>query len=64
MTSLAGRIENAAVPLYLITIGAIFLVADYGGPSVRRTWPALLIAFGAVRLAAFWARKTNDEAHV
>lgn len=62
MTALADRIEHAAVPLYLVTAGGIFLIADYGGPSVRNTWPALLIAFGAVRLAAYLARRSDERA--
>ncbi len=58
---LSGRIEAAAVPLYLMTAGLLILAGDYGGPGVRRTWPILLILFGALRMAAYWARRAGED---
>jgi hypothetical protein len=40
------------VPLLLIALGALFLLDDYLGLSVRRSWPALLIFWGVLLIAA------------
>jgi hypothetical protein len=34
------------VPLLLIALGALFLLDYSGGPTVRQTWPVLLIVWG------------------
>ena len=40
------------VPLFLIVLGALFLLEDYGGWSVGQTWPALLVLWGALLIGA------------
>jgi len=52
----AARIEALAPPLYVLTLGLLFL-ADYRlGWSVLATWPVLLILWGALRVARDAAR--------
>ena len=48
------RLEEATVPVYLITAGLLVLASDYLGVSVGRTWPLLLIVFGAMRVLIHW----------
>jgi hypothetical protein len=35
------------VPLFLIALGSLFLLDDYAGWPVTRTWPVLLVLWGA-----------------
>jgi hypothetical protein len=37
-------------PILLITLGAIVSVDHFGGYSIGRTWPLLLIVFGLLKL--------------
>lgn len=37
-------------PVLMIALGAVFAADHAGGPSFGRTWPILLIVFGAMRL--------------
>ena len=39
-------VRAVTVPLLLIALGALFLLDYSGGPSVRQTWPVLLIVWG------------------
>jgi hypothetical protein len=39
-------------PLLLIALGGLFLLEDYGGWSVTRSWPALLVLWGLLLIAA------------
>jgi len=57
----APRLEDAAVPVYLITGGLLVLLSDYAGLSVSRTWPLLLIVFGAMRVLIHWRRSQADD---
>jgi hypothetical protein len=43
-------VRAVTVPLLLITVGILFLLDYSGGPSVRQSWPVLLIVAGG-----FWA---------
>jgi hypothetical protein len=38
-------------PIMLITLGTLFAVDNLGPVSFTRTWPALLIVFGVLKLA-------------
>lgn len=50
-------VRAVAIPLLLITLGALFLLDYAGGPSVRQTWPVLLIVWGVCwALTHFLAR--------
>ena len=51
----AAAINAAAVPLLLISLGGLFLIDYHLGVKVARTWPAMLVAAGALRLAG-WGR--------
>jgi hypothetical protein len=46
-----GLLVTLRVPLLLIALGVLFLLDDYLGWSVVRTWPALLVFWGALLLA-------------
>lgn len=37
-------------PILLITLGALVSVDHFGGYSLGRTWPLLLIVFGLLKL--------------
>ena len=55
----AGRAEFAAAiraPLLIAGLGALFLVQDYGGPAFWRTWPTLLVLWGALLALGRWGR--------
>ncbi len=52
---MSAALDAAAAPLLIVLLGGLFL-ADYQfGWTVARTWPALLIAAGLLRLAG-WGR--------
>lgn len=55
------RLEEAAVPVYLITGGLLVLISDYSGISVSRTWPLLLIVFGGMRVLIHWRQSQVEE---
>lgn len=40
------------IPLLLILLGVLFLVEDHGGWAFSRTWPSLLVLWGALLAAA------------
>ena len=40
------------IPLFLMGLGGLFLAEDYLNWSVSRTWPSLLILWGALLAAA------------
>lgn len=46
-------------PILLITLGVLFAIDYAGGMSVGRTWPALLIIFGLLKLAEHAAVKNS-----
>jgi len=46
-------------PLMLITIGALFLVAQYSRYSVADLWPVLLIVAGVVLVAQSLAPRSG-----
>lgn len=37
-------------PVWLITIGALFLIQSFDGPGLGRTWPVLLLVVGLMKL--------------
>jgi hypothetical protein len=37
-------------PIWLITIGGLFLIQSFGGPGFGRTWPVLLLVVGLMKL--------------
>ena len=37
-------------PVLLVTLGSLFAISHSGGPSFLKTWPALLIVYGIMRL--------------
>ena len=47
-----GLLAALRVPAFLIVLGGIFLVEDHWGWPVSRTWPILLIVWGALLIAA------------
>ena len=47
-----GLLPALRVPLFLIVLGCMFLAEDYWGWRVSRTWPVLLIMWGALLAAA------------
>jgi hypothetical protein len=44
------RRGNLMGPVFLVTIGALFLIQSLDGPNFGRTWPVLLLAIGLVKL--------------
>jgi len=57
----ARRLEEAAVPVYLITGGLLVLISDYAGISVASTWPLLLIVFGGMRVLIHWRESSKED---
>jgi len=58
-----ARLEDSTVAIYLITGGLLVLASDYLGVSVTRTWPTLLIVFGAMRIWIHWRQsQAADDA--
>lgn len=56
-------LEDSTVAIYLITGGLLVLASDYLGVSVARTWPTLLIVFGATRIWIHWRQsQATDDA--
>ena len=53
------RVRGLMGPLMLITIGALFLVAQYSRYSVADLWPVLLIVAGVVLVAQSLAPKSG-----
>lgn len=51
----AVAVNIAAVPSLLILLGCLFLADYHLGAGIARTWPAILIAAGLLRLAG-WGR--------
>ncbi len=49
-TSLCHAVSG---PLMLITVGTLFALDHFAGVGFSRTWPALLIVFGLLKL---WCR--------
>jgi hypothetical protein len=47
-----GLVPFLRVPLFLIALGTLFLLDDYAGWSVARTWPILLVFWGALLVAS------------
>ena len=45
-------------PVMLITLGVLLAIDHFGGVSFGRTWPALLIVFGLLRLAEYARAKS------
>ena len=54
------RIRSLMGPVMLITIGVLFLVAQYTMYSFGQLWPLILIAVGAVKVAESLA---SSEGH-
>jgi len=46
----AERIRGLVGPVVLVTVGALQLIEDLGGPRWHRTWPVLLLAIGITKL--------------
>ena len=46
----AERMRGLVGPVVLVTIGALSLIEDVGGPRWHRTWPVLLLAIGVTKL--------------
>jgi len=53
------RVRGLMGPLMLITIGALFLVAQYSRYSVADLWPVLLIVAGVVLVAQSLAPRSG-----
>ncbi|MGH9513066.1 MAG: B-box zinc finger protein [Terriglobales bacterium] len=45
-------------PVWLITIGGLFLIESFGGPGFGRTWPVLLLVAGLTKLMGNTAPRT------
>lgn len=56
MSRAAERFETLAPPIYVLALGALFLADYQWGWSVLRTWPALLILWGLLRVGRDMAR--------
>lgn len=50
MTQAAERLGALAPPLYVAALGVLFLADYHLGWSVTKTWPALLILWGVMRV--------------
>ena len=46
----ADRMRGLVGPVALVTVGALSLIDDMGGPRWHRTWPVLLLAIGITKL--------------
>jgi len=46
----ADRMRGLVGPVVLVTIGALSLIEDLGGPRWHRSWPVLLLAIGITKL--------------
>ena len=46
----SDRMRGLVGPVVLVTIGALSLIEDLGGPRWHRTWPVLLLAIGITKL--------------
>jgi TM2 domain-containing membrane protein YozV len=46
----AERMRGLVGPVVLVTVGALSLIEDMGGPGWHRTWPILLLAIGITKL--------------
>ncbi len=53
------RLKTAMGPVVLITLGVLFLVAEFHVASFGRTWPILLIAIGLVKFGQNAAPTTD-----
>jgi hypothetical protein len=53
------RVRGVMGPLMLITIGAIFLAAQYTRYSIGDLWPVILIVAGVVLVAQSLASRTG-----
>lgn len=53
-----GLLFLLRVPLFLIALGTLFLLDDYAGWSAARTWPVLLVFWGALLVASRRRRQT------
>jgi hypothetical protein len=51
MTAPSSLLQALRGPVLLITLGVLFALDYGGGFSFGRTWPALLIVFGLLKLA-------------
>ncbi len=55
------RVASVMFPLMLITVGAIFLVAQYSRYGIGDLWPLFMIVPGIILLAQSFASK---EGHI
>ncbi len=49
----SSLIDAIRGPLMLITLGALMAADQMGNIGIDRTWPALLILFGLLKVAAY-----------
>lgn len=49
----SGLIDAIRGPLLLIALGALLAADQMGRIGIDRTWPALLILFGLLKVAAY-----------
>jgi hypothetical protein len=49
----SGLIDAIRGPLMLVTLGALMAADQMGNIGIDRTWPALLILFGLLKVAAY-----------
>jgi hypothetical protein len=62
MNGVSGTLVQAIRgPLLLTILGILFAVAQSGGYSVWRTWPVLLIVYGALKLLERMPRRPKAE---
>ena len=47
-------------PVLMIVLGVLFAVEYNGGPRFGRTWPVILIVFGAMRLFNYMGSRSED----
>ncbi len=50
-------------PVMLIALGILLAADQLDRMSIDRTWPALLILFGVLKLAAYAASRQQSEVH-